>query len=417
MAEYSYTGRTQSGRRASGKITAKSEAEARAMLRLMGTSVTTFGGDNVVKDFGFLKIKASGGFVLSLGKKGVSQGDIAVFTKQLSVMIDAGVSIMNGLDILANQQPNPTMREALTKIREGIESGHDLASSMEKQKHVFDPLYTSLIRAGQASGQLDVMMKRLSIYIEKASKLRKQLVSALSYPAIIVVIAIVMTAAMLLFVVPMFAANYADSGRKLPGLTQAVIDMSDLLKGYFHYGVAIIVVAAMAGKKYKQTPRGQRQFDQMMLKLPIFGSLVQKISIARFSSTMATLIASGISIIEALEVCAKASGNKVIEEEIMKVRAAVQQGKGIAAPMAQSPLFPPMVYSMVSIGEASGRLDQMLEKVASFYEDDVDAAMAAALKMIEPAMFVIIGGIVGVILIAMYLPVFDMANNQTDGPG
>lgn len=415
MTEYSYTGKTRGGKRIAGKINAKTESEARAMLRLMGTSVTAFGGEASAKDFGIFKIKADGKIEFKAGKPRVKEGELAVFTKQLSVMIDAGVSIVQGLDMLANQSSNPTLREALTKVREGVETGQDLGTAMEKQSHVFDALYVNLIRAGQSSGQLDVMMKRLSMYVEKSAKLKKQLVSALSYPAIIIVLAVAMTVLMLLFVVPMFAKNYEDSGRELPGLTQLVIDMSNALKNNYLLIAGTCIGVGFAFKHWKGTKRGQEQWDAMILKLPVFGPLITKISLARFSSTMGTLISSGISIIEALEICAKASGNFVIEGEVMKVREAVQQGKGIAGPMSQSPVFPPIVFSMVSIGEASGRLDQMLEKVAAFYEDDVDSAMAAALKLIEPAMFVLIGGIVGFILIAMYLPVFDMANNQTDG--
>lgn len=412
MSDFSYVARGRGGKRVVGKIKAKNETEARTMLRLMGLNVTSFGGEQSGKDLGILKIKPDGSIEFKFGKKKVTGNDLAVFTKQLSVMIDAGVSIVQALDLLANQSENPTLREALTKVREGVEGGLELSAAMAQQPHVFDALYTNLIAAGQTSGQLDVMMKRLSTYIEKAEKLRKQLVSALSYPAIIVALAIGMTVLMLVFVVPMFAKNYEDSGRELPGITQMVIDASNFLQSSFHLIIGGVIAVVFLFKKWKASPQGAARWDAIMLKLPVFGGLVQKISIARFASTMGTLVSSGISIIEALEVCAKASGNKIIEDEIMKIRADVQKGKGIATPMSQSPLFPPMVFSMVSIGEASGRLDQMLEKVASFYEDDVDSAMAAALKMIEPAMFVVIGGIVGFILLAMYAPVFDMASNQ-----
>jgi type IV pilus assembly protein PilC len=415
MGEFRYTGISKNGSNVSGKITAKSEVEARAMLRLMGTSVNAFGGEGQAKDYYFFRIKPGGRIELKFGKPGVKGGEIAVFTKQLSVMIDAGVSIVQALDMLANQSPNPTLREALAKVREGVETGMDLSVSMSKHPHVFDSLYVSLIEAGQSSGQLDVMLKRLSLYIEKATKLRKQLVSALSYPAIIVCLAVGMTAMMLIFVVPMFAKNYEESGRALPGITQMVIDASNFLQNSFHWIILAIIGIVIGFKKWRETPAGRARFDAILLKVPVFGGLMQKISIARFASTMGTLVSSGISIIEALQVCAKASGNKVIEAEILKIREAVQQGKGIAGPMSQSPMFPPMVFSMVSIGEASGRLDQMLEKVATFYEDDVDSAMAAALKMIEPAMFVVIGGIVGFILLAMYAPVFDMASNADGG--
>lgn len=415
MGDYPYVARNRSGKTIKGKISAKTEVEARAMLRLMGMNVTSFGSNDdpsLVKRYGPIVIKPGGQIEIKLGgKPRVKGSDLAVFTKQLSVMIDAGVSIVQGLDMLAKTTSNETMKEALVGVREGVEGGLDLAAAMAKHPYAFDSLYCSLVEAGQSSGQLDVMMKRLSTYIEKAEKLRKQLVSALSYPVIILVLAVAMTTLMLLFVVPMFAKNYEDSGRALPALTQMVIDASKQLQENFHIIAAVVFVVGFLFKKWKQTPAGQRQWDAIMLKLPVFGNLIKKIALARFASTMGTLVASGISIIEALQVCSKAAGNHVIATDIIKIRDAVEQGKGLAAPMAQLPLFPPMFQSMVSIGEASGRLDSMMEKVASFYEDDVDSAMAAALKMIEPAMFVLIGGIVGFILIAMYLPVFDMANN------
>lgn len=412
--QYAYRGRDTKGNSRSGKIAATSDAEARAKLRIMGVTVTSLGS----KEGGSAKAGggAGGGAFsfdlknLSFFRPKVNSDELSVFTKQLSVMIDAGLAIVQALDMLANQATNIRMKQALTGIRERIEGGFDLATAMEKYPDVFDSLYSNLVRAGSASGQLDVMLRKLSVYIEKSNKLKKQLISALSYPVMILGIAVLMTSVMLLFVVPMFAKNYTDSGKELPALTQIVISWSEGLQENFMLIGGACAAMGYLFKTWKKSKTGSVQWDQILLKLPIFGGLLVKISMARFSSTMATLISSGISIIEALEVCSRAAGNVVIERDIMRLREEVAKGKGLAGPMATSPWFPPMVVGMVSIGEASGGLDTMLAKVASLYEEDVDAALAATLKLIEPAMFVLIGGIVGFILLAMYLPIFDLAS-------
>ena len=411
MAEFTYEAMKKSGGKVRGVLNAKSEPEAIMLLRMMGLlNPKIKGGKSSAQAAANPLFKGLPKFKLPGGR--VSDAELAVFTKQLSVIVDAGVSIVQALNLLSAAAGTPVLREAIILTRENVEGGIELGSAMEKSPKVFDKLYVSLIRAGTASGQLDMMLKRLSTYIEKASKLRKQLKSALTYPVAILGLAAIMTTVMLVFVVPMFAKNYEGTGRALPGLTQLVIDASDFLQHNFMYIIAVFIAIGTIFKKWRASPKGARQWDALILKLPIFGPLISKVCIARFASTMATLIVSGISIIEALEVCAKAAGNYVLQEEIMKIREEVAQGKGIAVPLSRSKYFPQMVSSMISIGEQSGRLDQMLEKIAVFFEEEVDAAMAAALKMIEPAMFVLIGGIVGFILIAMYLPVFDMANTM-----
>jgi type IV pilus assembly protein PilC len=407
MASYIYEGTDRNGKKVKGNISANSDKEARTRLRVLGTkvkSVRMSGSTGATAPEGLAK------FFQRQKKVSVSSSELAVFTKQLSVMIDAGVAIVQALAILGAQQANPGFKDVIDKVRESVETGNELGSALEKHPRVFDNLFVSLVRAGAASGQLDVMLRRLSIYVEKSNKLKKQLIGALTYPAIIIVIAIAMTSLMLLFVVPMLAKNFIESGKELPGLTQFVIDMSDGLKKNFPYIITSIIVGVIFFRRWKKTPTGKATWDLFLLKLPVFGSLISKISIARFSSTMSTLTASGIAILEALDTCAQAAGNKTIEDAIMKVKEEVSKGRGLSGPMEKSPYFPPMVSSMVAIGEATGRLDTMLEKIAAFYEDDVDAAMAATMKLIEPVMFVVIGGIVGFILIAMYLPVFDLAN-------
>jgi type IV pilus assembly protein PilC len=414
MANYAYKGWTRQGKFVSGKIKASNDAEARTQLRILGTNVTQIDevgmsakGKTVGQMLGGLSVFKN----MGMFQPSVSGTEVAVFTKQLSVMIDAGVSVVQGLEMLAKQASNPIVRDGLNKVRIGVEGGEDLAVAMQRAPEMFDKLFVSLVRAGAAAGQLDVMLKKLTHYVEKSAKLKKQLVSALTYPAIVIVLAIGMTVLMLTVVVPMMAKNFEESGNKLPDLTQFVIDMSGYFTRNWYYIFGGAFVAFQVFSKWKSTPKGGAQWDAIVLKLPVFGPLIAKISIARFTSTLGILVAAGISIIEALETCATAAGNKVIEIDIMRIRAEVTKGKGLAEPMSDSPLFPPMVSSMVAIGEQSGQVDTMLEKVAAFYEEDVDAAMAAALKMVEPIMFVVIGGIVGFIMVAMYMPVFEMAGN------
>jgi type IV pilus assembly protein PilC len=414
MTEFSYVGTDKKGARVQSKITANSEAEAKTRLRFLGIKVIAIstGRLKVPGDISLSEIlsRLTGGRIKQVGGPKVGVADVMVFTKQMATLIDAGIAIITSLDMLANQTSSPALRAMIDNVREQVEGGKDFASALAKHPKAFDTTYVSLIRAGAASGQLDVMMKKLTIYIEKASKLRKQLISAMSYPTIVLIIAILMTTGMLMFVVPMFAKNYIDSGKPLPELTQFVIDMSDWLKGNFHIVVGVVVVAVMLFKRWVSTPAGRRGFDQLLLKLPVFGPLISKIAVARFTSTMATLVSSGIALPEALRTCSAAAGNKIIEAEIMKLEDGVTKGRTLSECMAKSFVFPKMVSGMVGIGEQTGRLDHMLEKIAVIYEEDVEAALAAALKMVEPAMFIIIGGIVGFILIAMYLPIFDMAS-------
>ncbi len=417
MAEYLYAGTKRNGAKVQSKIAAQTESEARLKLRLMGIYVTAIG-------IGRLKSAKTSGPSINLGalftkllnpqaKSGLAKmgtEDLMIFTKQMATLIDAGIAIVGSLDMLANQAVNPNIRAIIDHVREQVEGGKDLATALEKHPEAFDTTYVALVRAGAQSGQLDVMMKKLTVYIEKASKLKKQLVSALSYPAIVMLIAVGLTFAMLMFVVPMFAKNYKDAGKPLPGLTQGVIDFSDWFKDNFYIVGIVIFVVGVVISRWKNTTKGRAQFDALLLKLPIFGILVQKIAIARFTGTMATLVSSGIGLPEALKICARASGNAVIEKDIGRVEDGVVKGKSLAEMLGKSPYFPSMVAGMIGIGESTGRLDSMLEKIALVYEEDVEAAMAAALKMVEPAMFIIVGGLVGFILLAMYLPIFDMAS-------
>lgn len=415
MAEFAYTGFKRGGAKVEAKISAQSESEARIKLRLLGVRVTAIGS-------GRIKSQAGGGIDLGSlfakiinpnSKSGIaklSTAELMIFTKQMATLIDAGIAIVSALDMLATQSSNPKMRDIIDHIREQVEGGKDLATALEKHPEAFDTTYCALVRAGAQSGQLDVMMKKLTTYIEKANKLRKQLISALSYPAIVMGLATILTVAMIVFVVPMFAQNYKDGGKALPGLTQFVIDISDWFRANYYYVAAAAFGVFVAIARWKASKSGKEQWDVLLLKMPIFGNLIQKIAIARFTSTMSTLVSSGVGLPESLRICARASGNVVIEKEVGHIEDGVVKGKSLSEMLGKSPLFPSMVAGMVGIGESTGRLDGMLEKIAIVYEEDVEAALAAALKMVEPAMFVIVGGIVGFILLAMYLPIFDMAS-------
>ena len=410
MPRYAVDGRDRTGRQVKTVFKAESQDEAKRLAISKGILVYKISRSDAKADWNLIERDSKGNFKLNLTRPSVAPNELAVFTKQLSTMVDSGVALVQGLGILCDQTSNARLRQVLTGVRESVEKGKPLSEAMSQYADVFDKLYVSLVEAGGASGQLDQMLRKLSMYIEKSNKLRSQLKSALSYPTIVLVLALAMTILMLTVVVPMLAKNFTDSGKALPQLTQLVIDISDFFKSYILEIIATITAIYWGFSKWKSTPKGEMTWDAMMLKVPLFGQVILKISLARFASTMSTLTSSGIAILEALSVCAKASGNIIIESEIDRIKTDVSKGKSLGISMQKSPLFPAMITSMVTIGETTGRLDTMLEKVSYFYEEEVDSALAAALKMVEPLMFVIIGGIVGFILIAMYLPVFDLAS-------
>jgi type IV pilus assembly protein PilC len=407
MAMFDYSGRDRSGQKVSGRLDAKSLSEAQQVLRLMGVSGARLKSDSGSSS-GSLQLPP---FLQSFfEKKTASDSDLVTFTKQLSVMIDAGVSVIKSLEILENQATNPAMVRAIASVRGQVERGLELGDALEKNPKIFDQLYCSLVRAGTASGQLDVILKRLSGYIEKNAKLKRQLFGAMFYPAMVIGIAVALTIFMLVVIVPILASTFLEAGQELPGLTVLVIDASQFLQDQFLVILGVIFGGGFLFKKWISTADGRYRWDTILLKIPLVGTLIQKISIARFASTTATLVSSGVGITDVLLVSSKVLGNKVLEESITRVREGVIQGKGMGVPLGQESHFPKMVTSMISIGETSGQLDTMLEKVSDFYEEEVDAALSALLKAIEPIMFVVIGCIVGVILIAMYLPVFDLAS-------
>lgn len=406
MPVFEYDGRDKLGRRQQGRFEARTEQEARQLIKIMGIPPQSLKANNGLK----LEIKLPSVIQNFIDSQGVSDKDVITFTRQLSVMIDAGVSVIKALALLTEQAEHPIMKKTLKQVCEKVERGIDLGDALADYPKVFNELYCSLVRAGSSSGQLDGILHRLCIYIEKNAKLKRQLFSAMFYPAIIISLAVGLTSFMLLVVVPMLATTFAEGGKELPGITQAVISASNFLREYF---LALLISLAVGGyffRRWIDTENGRYIFDGFILRLPLIGSVVKKISIARFASTTSTLVAAGIGITDVLKTASSIFGNKVLEKVILRVRDAVIQGRGIGDPLAEEQIIPQMVSSMITIGEASGRLDLMLQKISDFYEEESDQAIATMLKAIEPLLFVIIGGVVAVILIAMYLPVFEMAS-------
>jgi len=345
--------------------------------------------------------------------RGVDAKSLAVFTRQFSVMIDAGLPLVQCLEILGTQEEDKNFAYVILATRGDVESGASLADAMKKHPKVFDPLFTNMIAAGEAGGILDTILKRLATYIEKAVKLKGQVKSAMIYPVAVIVIATLVVGVILWKVIPTFANLFAGLGAELPLPTRVVIGLSNAL---VRYGIFLIMGLAAAGygfKSYYATPNGRRVVDAMVLKMPILGNLMRKIAVARFCRTLSTLLASGVSILEALDITAKTAGNAIVEEAIQTTRKSIERGETIAQPLKDTAVFPPMVVQMIGVGEATGALDTMLSKIADFYEEEVDVAVAGLLTLMEPLMIALLGGIVGGIVIAMYMPIFSLISKLT----
>jgi type IV pilus assembly protein PilC len=381
-----------------GVIEAGSKDEARALLRRQ----------QIIVD----QIKEKGREIaLPFLRRGVPLKDLAVFTRQFSVMIDAGLPILQCLEILAGQAQNKVFQRTLMAVRDDIEAGSSLAGALRKHPMVFDDLYCNLVAAGEAGGILDTILQRLAAYLEKIVKLRRAVRSALTYPAAVIVIAGIVVWVILTYVIPTFRDLFAELGAALPLPTRIVIALSNLLARFGLFVLVLLVLAFVAVRRwYKTTRTGRMTIDRLLLRTPILGGVLRKIAVARFCRTMATLISSGVPIIEALEVTAKTSGNAVIEEAILKVRTEVEAGRGIAESMDRTGVFPAIVTHMVSVGEQTGALDTMMNKVAEFYEEEVDAAVEGFMALIEPVMIAFLGLVIGSIVVSMYLPIFGLVS-------
>ena len=405
MPSFAYSGRTRAGQTVSGERAADSMDAAVAALRREQILVT--------------RITAAKGKAAAAAKKAgrldktVSPKNLAVFVRQFSVMIDAGLPLVQCLDILGTQEEDKNFAAVILQTRTDVESGASLADAMRKHPKTFDPLFTNMIAAGEAGGILDTILKRLATFIEKAVKLKGQVKSAMVYPVAIIVIAAVVVTVILWKVIPTFAAMFSGLGAQLPLPTRIVIAMSN---GIVRYGLFVIIgiAAVLYGlRQYYQTEVGRHQIDAIVLKLPVLGLLMRKIAVARFCRTLATLISSGVPILDGLEITAKTSGNAIVEEAIMVTRKSIERGETIAAPLKETGVFPPMVTQMIGVGEATGALDTMLAKIADFYEEEVDTAVAGLLTLLEPVMIAVLGAVVGGIVVAMYMPIFDMISKMT----
>lgn len=401
MATFAYVGRSKSGSVKKGELVAKSRDEAVEQLRKQSVVVTS------------LEEKpASAGPRFSFGS-GLSDKDLVVFTRQFGTMINAGLPLIQCLEILSTQSENAALRKAVGEIKVQVEGGATFSDALKKHPKVFDDLYVNMVHAGEVGGLLDTILGRLSKHIEKAMKLKGQIKSAMVYPSAICGIAVIVIAVLMIWVIPVFEKMFREMSNgkmALPGPTQVVIDMSNFVQGYWYIILGTIVGLVFAFKKYYATPKGRLAVDKFALKLPIFGDLIRKASVAKFTRTLGTLISSGVPLLEALTICAKTSGNKVVEGALLDARVSISGGKTISEPLAKSGTFPKMVTHMIAVGESTGALDNMLGKIADFYEEEVDQAVASLTALLEPMMMVFLGVTIGFIVIAMYLPIFSMAS-------
>jgi type IV pilus assembly protein PilC len=406
MATFAYSGRTRGGETVTGERIAETMDAAVAALRRERIVVTRI--TPAKKADAAAAPKPTG----RLGRK-VRSKNLAVFTRQFSVMIDAGLPLVQCLDILGNQEEDRNFAAVILQTRTQVESGASLADAMRKHPKSFDSLYTNMVAAGEAGGILDTILKRLATYIEKAVKLSGQVKSAMIYPTAVIVIAALVVAVILWKVIPTFAQLFQGLGADLPLPTRVVIWMSESLVSYFPILAIAGIVGAWSFRTYYKTDNGRHVVDRVMLRLPILGLILRKIAVARFCRTLATLISSGVPILDGLEITAKTAGNAIVEDAIMSTRKSIERGETISAPLKETAVFPAMVVQMIGVGEATGALDTMLAKIADFYEEEVDTAVAGLLTLLEPVMIAVLGVIVGGIVIAMYLPIFDLISKLT----
>ena len=398
MPVYQWVGKNRKDEVQKGEIEAVSEDAVTAQLtrqRITPTKVKQKSKD-LFENVTFLQPK-------------VKERDVILFARQFSTMIDAGLPIIQCLDILYSQQGNATFKKMLKEIKESVEGGATLAEALKKFPKQFDNLFVNMIAAGEAGGILDGILRRLAAYMEKAAKLKAQVKGAMTYPIVTLIIAVLVLAVILVFVIPVFEEMFADFGGELPIPTQIVVAMSDMVKSKIIYIIIGLFLFTIAFKKFHGTEKGRDFVDKMLLKIPVFGDLLRKVAVAKFTRTMGTMLASGVAILEALDIVAKTAGNKTVEKAIYSVRKGIAEGRTMADPLTQSGVFPSMVCQMIGVGESTGALDAMLEKIADFYDEEVDQAVENLTALIEPFMLVFLGVTIGGLVVAMYLPIFKMA--------
>ncbi|MBW2185696.1 MAG: type II secretion system F family protein [Deltaproteobacteria bacterium] len=400
MAKYSWQGKKRGGKVQKGEMEAPNEAMVRAQLRRQGIAVT--------------KVKERGkGLDININIPGmqpkVTTKDLVVFTRQFATMIDAGLPLIQCLDILSNQQENVTFKQILLTIKEDVEAGSTFADALRKHPKAFDELFVNLVAAGEVGGILDTILNRLASYIEKSMKLKKQVKSAMTYPTTIIGIATVVIGVILVFVIPAFEKMFADFGGALPLPTQIVINISNFIQSYILVIIGGFMLTVFLFKKFYASKRGREIVDALALKAPIVGVLIRKVAVAKFTRTLGTMVSSGVPILDGLDIVAKTAGNRTIEKAIRNVRQSISEGNTIADPLTKSGVFPPMVCQMIAVGEQAGSIDTMLNKIADFYDDEVDDAVGNLTAMMEPLLMLFLGTTVGGLVIAMYLPIFKLA--------
>jgi type IV pilus assembly protein PilC len=398
MPEYNWSARTTAGMIQKGEMNEVNESVVRTKLQKMNfTEIKVW---KKPKDL-FENI--------ALFQPKVTTKDVVIFTRQFATMIDAGLPLVQCLEILSSQQENRTFKKILSQVKSSVEGGSTFAEGLKAHPQVFDALFVNLVHAGEMGGILDTILRRLAMFLEKSESLKRKVKGAMVYPGVVITIAFSVVAVLLLFVIPVFKEMFEGAGEKLPGPTLIVMYMSDGLQKYIIHVLVMLAIIIFAFRKFKSTKTGTELLDRIALRSPVIGSLLRKVAVARFCSTLGTMISSGVAILDALEITAKTAGNTVIERAIMNTRSAISEGRSIAEPLMETGVFPGMVVRMIAVGEATGALDAMLAKIAEFYDEEVDAAVEGLTQLMEPVMIVFLGGVCGGMVIAMYLPVFSMA--------
>lgn len=398
MPVYQWVAITKKGRKIKGDLDAANEKIALSQLKKRNLTIKK------------LKAKPKDLFAgVSFMQPKVTKRDIVIFTRQFSTMIDAGLPLVQGLQILSEQSENPTFKTILKRINSDVEGGSTLAEALKKHPEVFDNLFVNLVAAGEVGGILDTILRRLATFIEKAEKLKSQIKGAMTYPIVVMAIAIIVIVVILVFVIPVFEDMFKSFGSALPVPTQIVVTMSKFIQSYWYLIFGALFAMSFVFKRYRNSAGGRKVTDALALKLPVFGDLLKKTAVARFTRTLGTMLSSGVPILDALEIVAKTSGNVIIEEILFEVRGSIAEGQTIAEPLSENEIFPGMVIQMIAVGEATGALDTMLEKIADFYDDEVDTAVEALTSMLEPLLMLFLGGSIGGLVVAMYLPIFQMA--------
>ena len=398
METFVWSGRTRDGQRQKGELAAKSKDEVISIMRKQNIMVTSVAAraKKLSINLPFLKPKAS-------------DKDIAIFTRQFATMIDAGLPLVQCLDILSKQADNKAFAAVINEIRQDVEAGSTYADSLKKHPAVFGDLYANMVAAGELGGILDTILNRLSKYIEKNIKLKRQVKAALFYPSTIVAVAFIVIIVLLVYVIPIFAKMFTDFGGTLPAPTRMVIGASNFMKSNILIIIGIMAAVIIGARKYYKTQNGRLVIDSIVLRMPVFGMLARKIAVAKFTRTLGTLISSGVPILDGLDIVAKTSGNKVVEKAIYATRQSISEGKTLSEPLEASKVFPPMVVQMIGVGETTGALDAMLSKIADFYDDEVDSTVGILTSLLEPILMIFLGIVIGFIVVAMYLPIFKMA--------